>query len=71
MRLMSSVLEAQAPKDGRFSYKGTAQIAVKIQHKDPFLADQGAIRAVLAVENDVVPFDRLLTCCSSVWLTPS
>ena len=43
---------------------GSAQIGVEIQHKDPFLADQGAIGAVPAVENDVVPFDRLLTCCS-------
>ncbi len=38
--------------------KGSDQSAVEIQHKDPFLADQGAIGAVLAVENDVVPFDR-------------
>ena len=38
--------------------KGSDQIAVEIQHKDPFLADQGAIEDVLAVEDDVVPFDR-------------
>ena len=38
--------------------KGSAQIAAEIQHKDPFLADKGAIEDVLAVENDVVPFDR-------------
>ena len=31
---------------------------VEIQHKDPFLADKGAIEHVLAVEDDVVPFDR-------------
>ena len=31
---------------------------VEIQHKDPFLADPGTIEDVLAVENDVVPFDR-------------
>ena len=38
--------------------KGSDQIAVEIQHKDPFLADQGAIEDVPAVEDDVVPFDR-------------
>ena len=38
--------------------KGSTQIAVEIQHKDPFLADKGAIEHVLAVEDDVVPFDR-------------
>ena len=38
--------------------KGSVQIAVEIQHKDPFLADKGAIENVLAVEDDVVPFDR-------------
>ena len=37
---------------------GTDQIGVEIQHKDRLLADQGAIEDVLAVENDVVPFDR-------------
>ena len=37
---------------------GTDQIAVKIQHKDRLLTDPGAIEDVLAVENDVVPFDR-------------
>ena len=31
---------------------------VEIQHKDPFLADTGAIEHVLAVEDDVIPFDR-------------
>ena len=39
-------------------YEGSAQIAVEIQHKDPFLADKSAIEHVLAVEDDVVPFDR-------------
>ena len=34
------------------------QIAVEIQHKDPFLADKGAIEHVLAVPDSVVPFDR-------------
>ena len=38
--------------------RGTDQIAVKIQHKDRLLTDPGAIEDVLAVENDVVPFDR-------------
>ena len=38
--------------------EGSAQIAVEIQHKDPFLADKGAIEHVLAVEDDIVPFDR-------------
>ena len=38
--------------------KGSAHIRVEIQHKDPFLADKGAIEHVLAVEDDVVPFDR-------------
>ena len=38
--------------------RGTDQIGVEIQHKDRLLADQGAIEDVLAVENDVVPFDR-------------
>ncbi len=37
---------------------GTDQIAVKIQHKDRLLTDPGAIEDGLAVENDVVPFDR-------------
>ena len=37
---------------------GTDQIAVKIQHKDRLLTTPGAIKDVLAVENDVVPFDR-------------
>ena len=37
---------------------GTDQIAVKIQHKDRLLTDPGAIEDVLAIENDVVPFDR-------------
>ena len=41
-----------------FIYRGTDQIGVEIQHKDRLLADQGAIEDVLAVENDVVPFDR-------------
>ena len=40
------------------SIKGSDQIAVKIQHKDRLLTDPGAIEDVLAVENDVVPFDR-------------
>ena len=31
---------------------------VEIQHKDPFLADKGAIEHVLAVPDNVVPFDR-------------
>ena len=31
---------------------------VKIQHKNRLLTDPGAIEDVLAVENDVVPFDR-------------
>ena len=39
-------------------YRGTDQIAVKIQHKDRLLTDPGAIEDVLAVENDVVPFDQ-------------
>ena len=38
--------------------RGTDQIAVKIQHKDRLLTDPGAIEDILAVENDVVPFDR-------------
>ena len=38
--------------------RGTDQIAVKIQHKNRLLTDPGAIEDVLAVENDVVPFDR-------------
>ena len=38
--------------------QGSAQITVEIQHKAPFLADKGAIEHVLAVEDDVVPFDR-------------
>ena len=38
--------------------RGTDQIAVKIQHKDRLLTDPGAIEDVLAVENDVVPFDQ-------------
>ena len=38
--------------------QGSAQIAVEIQHKDPFLADKGAIEHVLAVPDSVVPFDR-------------
>ena len=39
-------------------YWGTDQIAVKIQHKNRLLTDPGVIEDVLAVENDVVPFDR-------------
>ena len=35
--------------------KGSAHIRVEIQHKE---ADPGAIEDVLAVEDDVVPFDR-------------
>ena len=50
---------------GRDTTGGTDQIAVKIQHKDRLLTDPGAIEDVLAVENDVVPFDRL-TCRSSL-----
>ena len=38
--------------------RGTDQIAVKIQHKDRLLTDPGAIEDILAVEDDVVPFDR-------------
>ena len=38
--------------------RGSAQIGVEIQHKDRLLTDPGAIEDVLAVENDVVPFDR-------------
>ena len=37
---------------------GSDQIGVEIQHKDPFLADKGAIEHVLAVPDNVVPFDR-------------
>ena len=37
---------------------GTDQIGVEIQHKDRLLTDPGTIEDVLAVENDVVPFDR-------------
>ena len=37
---------------------GTDQIGVEIQHKDRLLADQGAIEDILAVEDDIVPFDR-------------
>ena len=37
---------------------GSAQIGVEIQHKDRLLTDPGTIEDVLAVENDVVPFDR-------------
>ena len=37
---------------------GTDQIAVKIPHKNRLLTDPGAIEDVLAVENDVAPFDR-------------
>ena len=40
------------------AFRGTDQIAVKIQHKDRLLTDPGAIEDILAVENDVVPFDR-------------
>ena len=47
--------------------KGSAQIAVEIQHKDPFLANKGVIEHVLAVEDDVVPFDRAdLRCLVSL-----
>ena len=35
--------------------EGSAHIHVEIQHKE---ADQGAIEDVLAVEDDVVPFDQ-------------
>ena len=38
--------------------RGTAQIAVKIQHKNRLLTDPGATEDGLAVEDDVVPFDR-------------
>ena len=38
--------------------RGSAQIGVEIQHKDRLLTDPGTIEDVLAVENDVVPFDR-------------
>ena len=38
--------------------RGTDQIGVEIQHKDRLLADQGAIEDILAVEDDIVPFDR-------------
>ena len=31
--------------NGERHYMGSAQIAVEIQHKDPFLADNGAIEA--------------------------
>ncbi len=44
-------------KPGR-GRQGSDQIAVEIQHKDSSLADARAIGAVLAVEHDVVPFDR-------------
>ena len=44
------------PPEG--TVRGTDQIAVKIQHKDRLLTDPGAIEDILAVENDVVPFDR-------------
>ena len=37
--------------------RGTDQIGVEIQHKDRLLTDPGVIEDVLAVENDVVPFD--------------
>ena len=37
---------------------GSAHIAVKIPRKNRLLTDPGAIEDVLAVENDVVPFDR-------------
>ena len=36
----------------------STQICVEIQHKDRLLANPGTIEDVLAVENDVVPFDR-------------
>ncbi len=40
------------------TYEGSDHIGVEIQHKDPSLADARAIGAVLAAENDAVPFDR-------------
>ena len=40
-----------------FESWGTDQIGVEIQHKDRLLTDPGVIEDVLAVENDVVPFD--------------
>ena len=49
-------LQLSAMRD--YAKRGTDQIAVKIQHKDRLLTDPGAIEDVLAVENDVVPFDR-------------
>ena len=49
-----------SPSDSEIgdTYKGSAHIRVEIQHKDPFLADKGAIEHVLAVPDSVVPFDR-------------
>ena len=38
--------------------QGNDQIAVEYNIRTRFLADQSAIEDVLAVEDDVVPFDR-------------
>ncbi len=37
--------------------KGSAQIAVEIQHKDTFLADKGAIKHVLAAQGCPIQSD--------------
>ena len=49
------------------AYKGSAQIAVEIQHKDPFLADKGAIEHVLGrIPDSVLSHSIGLTCRSSL-----
>ena len=50
--------------------KGSAQNRVEIQHKDPFLADPGAIEHVLAVEMTLSHSIGLM-CCIKVASMPS
>ena len=58
IQVIGGSLDAIVDQISTFLYGGSAQIGVEIQHKDRLLTDPGTIEDVLAVENDVVPFDR-------------